>query len=83
MTFKSALRSGPADISDLKQDPLLQWQHNHYFSLLVFFGYLFPTLIPGLFFDDWLGGLCFSGALRLTLAHHVRLASSLVFRLAQ
>ncbi|KAF8955037.1 delta 9-fatty acid desaturase protein [Flammula alnicola] len=70
MIFKSGLRSGPSDISDLRQDPLLQWQHRHYFLLLVIFGFLLPTAIPGIFFDDWLGGLCFSGALRLTIAHH-------------
>ncbi|KDR79185.1 hypothetical protein GALMADRAFT_63433 [Galerina marginata CBS 339.88] len=70
MIFKSALRSGPSDTTDLRKDPLLQWQHNYYFPLLVIFGYLLPTAIPGLLFDDWLGGLCFSGALRLTIAHH-------------
>lgn len=72
MIFKSGLRSGASDVLDLKHDALLQWQHRHYFSLLVLFGYLLPTLIPGLLFDDWAGGLCFSGALRLTIAHHVR-----------
>ncbi|KAF9562088.1 delta 9-fatty acid desaturase protein [Agrocybe pediades] len=70
MIFKSSLRSGPSDFSDLKKDPLLQFQHRHYFPLALFFGYLLPTLIPGIFFSDWLGGLCFSGALRLTIAHH-------------
>ncbi|KAF8192979.1 delta 9-fatty acid desaturase protein [Pholiota molesta] len=70
MIFKSELRSGPADVSDLRHDPLLQWQHKHYFLLLVIFGYVLPSAIPGLFFDDWLGGACFAGALRLTIAHH-------------
>jgi len=73
MIFKSGLRSGGSDSLDLKQDALLQWQHRHYFSLLLFFGYLLPTLVPGVLFHDWVGGLCFSGALRLTIAHHVRL----------
>lgn len=73
MIFKSGLRSGASDTLDLKHDALLQWQHRHYFSLLVFFGYFLPTLIPGLLFDDWVGGFCFSGALRLTIAHHVRI----------
>jgi len=71
MIFKSTLRSGPSDSTDLRKDPLLLFQHHHYFPLAVFFGYLLPTLIPGIFFNDWLGGLCFSGALRLTIAHHV------------
>ncbi|KAF9475742.1 delta 9-fatty acid desaturase protein [Pholiota conissans] len=70
MIFKSELRSGPADVSDLRQDRLLQWQQKHYFLLLVIFGYVLPAVIPGLLFDDWLGGVYFSGALRLTIAHH-------------
>ncbi|PPQ88169.1 hypothetical protein CVT25_005134 [Psilocybe cyanescens] len=70
MIFKSALRSGPSDISDLRQDPLLQWQHRHYFALVIFFGYLLPAAMPGLLLNDWSGGICFSGALRLTIAHH-------------
>ena len=71
MIFKSTLRSGPSDTSDLRKDRLLQWQHKHYFPLALLFGYLLPTAIPGLLFNDWLGGFCFSGALRLTIAHHV------------
>ncbi|KAF8154570.1 delta 9-fatty acid desaturase protein [Crassisporium funariophilum] len=70
MVFKSELRSGPSDVSDLRKDPLLQWQHRNHLKLLIFFGCVLPTIIPGIFFDDWLGGLCFSGALRLTIAHH-------------
>ncbi|KAJ3505758.1 hypothetical protein NLJ89_g7251 [Agrocybe chaxingu] len=70
MIFKSQLRSGPSDISDLRKDALIQWQHRRYFLLALFFGYIFPAVIPGLFFNDWLGGICFSAALRLTIAHH-------------
>ncbi|KAF8981857.1 hypothetical protein BDQ17DRAFT_1379305 [Cyathus striatus] len=66
MVFKSKLRSGAADVSDLRKDPLIQWQHHHYFPLAMIFGYLLPSLVPGIFWGDWLGGICFSGALRLT-----------------
>lgn len=75
MIFKSSIRSGASDISDLRYDPVIQWQHRHYFPLVVLFGYLLPSAIPGLVFDDWWGGICFSGALRLTVAHHVSLFS--------
>ncbi|KAJ7621244.1 delta 9-fatty acid desaturase protein [Roridomyces roridus] len=67
--FKSRLRSGPVDISDLKRDPLVQWTHRHYFPLAALFGYALPALIPALWHDLW-GGFCFSAALRLTIAHH-------------
>ena len=69
--FKSDLRSGPADISDLHADELIQFQHQHYFPLAALFGYVLPIIIPALLWDDWLGGLCFSACFRLTVAHHV------------
>jgi len=73
MIFKSELRSGSSDVSDLKCDPLIQWQHRHYFTLMMIFGLILPAIVPGLLFNDWLGGICFSFALRLTVAHHVGL----------
>lgn len=72
MIFRSELRSGPVDMSDLRRDGLLQWQHRYYFVLLLIFGLVLPAAVPGLLFDDWLGGICFAGATRLTVAHHVR-----------
>ncbi|KAF8728457.1 hypothetical protein AX14_006611 [Amanita brunnescens Koide BX004] len=68
--FKSDLRSGPSDISDLRADELVQFQHRCYFPLAALFGYVLPTVIPALLWDDWLGGLCFSACFRLTVAHH-------------
>ncbi|KAF8347549.1 delta 9-fatty acid desaturase protein [Amanita rubescens] len=68
--FKSDLRSGPADISDLHADELIQFQHRHYFPLAALFGYVLPTVIPALLWNDWPGGLCFSACFRLTMAHH-------------
>lgn len=69
--FKSDLKSGPSDISDLRADHLIQLQHRYYFPLATLFGYVLPTVIPGLFWSDWVGGLCFSACFRLTVAHHV------------
>jgi len=68
--FKTTLRPGTADISDLKNDKLVQWNHRWYFHLAILFGYILPTAIPGLLWNDWMGGWCFSAALRLTVAHH-------------
>ncbi|TEB25093.1 delta 9-fatty acid desaturase protein [Coprinellus micaceus] len=70
MIFKSTLRSGSADISDLRHDPLVCFQHQHYFALAIIFGYVLPATIPGLLWNDWAGGLCFAAAFRLTIAHH-------------
>lgn len=79
MLFKTNLRSGSVDASDLRNDTLLQWQHTWYMFLAAFFGYLLPTLVPGIGWGDWLGGFCFSGMLRLTIAHHVSQASDILF----
>ncbi|KAJ3757119.1 delta 9-fatty acid desaturase protein [Lentinula raphanica] len=70
MIFKTNLRTGTADISDLKKDKLVQFQHRQYFSLAILFGLVFPSIVPGLVWGDWWGGFCFASALRLTVAHH-------------
>jgi stearoyl-CoA desaturase (delta-9 desaturase) len=73
MIFKTRLHAGKADVSDLRKNNLVQWQHRWYFWLAGFFGCVLPAAIPGFFWGDWAGGFCFSAALRLTIAHHVRL----------
>jgi stearoyl-CoA desaturase (delta-9 desaturase) len=71
MIFKSDLRPGVADISDLRKDPIIQWQHRYYFLLMVIFGYVLPAVIAGALWGDWIGGFFFAGTFRLTVAHHV------------
>ncbi|KAN0082611.1 hypothetical protein V8E55_008406 [Tylopilus felleus] len=68
--FDTSLRPGPADVSDLKNDPLVQWQHRWYFVILTIVGYILPMCIPGLLHGDWQGGFYFVGALRMTASHH-------------
>jgi len=72
MLFKTDLRPGAVDISDLQKDPLIQWQHRWYLLILVAVGYVLPSVIPGVLWGDWNGGICFVGALRMTCCHHVR-----------
>ncbi|KAJ6590073.1 delta 9-fatty acid desaturase protein [Mycena vulgaris] len=67
--FKTQLRSGSVDASDLAKDPLIKWSHRYYFPLAGIFGYAVPMLVPVLWGDFW-GGLCFSTAFRMTVAHH-------------
>lgn len=71
MILKSNLRSGPAEISDLRRDTLIRLQHDHYFVLALVFGYILPASVPGILWGDWAGGICFAAAARLTVAHHV------------
>lgn len=70
MLFKTDHRAGSADSSDLRNNWLVMWQHRWYFLLSLVWGFMIPTVIPGYFWGDWKGGVCFSGALRMTMAHH-------------
>ncbi len=78
MVFVTDLHSGKADVSDLRNDPLLQFQHRHYFYLLLIFGFVIPTIIPGLMWGDWIGGFCVAACLRLVVAHHVSVVTFLL-----
>lgn len=77
MVFRTDIRPGSADISDLARDTLVQWQHRHYFPVALTTGYVLPTVIAGLCWGDWLGGLYFAGALRMTICHHVSIRERL------
>ncbi|KZT03139.1 delta 9-fatty acid desaturase protein [Laetiporus sulphureus 93-53] len=70
MIFHTDLRPGSADISDLRNDELIQWQHRWYFAIAFTTGFVLPTMLTGFLWDDWLGGLCFAAALRMTVCHH-------------
>ncbi|KAI0685994.1 delta 9-fatty acid desaturase protein [Cytidiella melzeri] len=70
MLVKPSTRHGPADITDLKRNPVVAWQHKWFFTLALVFGLLLPSAIPGLFWGDWRGGLYYAGILRLTVVHH-------------
>ncbi|KAK7033859.1 acyl-CoA desaturase [Favolaschia claudopus] len=68
--FKTKLRSGVVDTSDLANDPLIKWAHHYYFPLAAIFGYLVPVLVPTVLWNDFAGGICFAMAFRMTIAHH-------------
>ncbi|KIK57455.1 hypothetical protein GYMLUDRAFT_46345 [Collybiopsis luxurians FD-317 M1] len=70
MIFKTNLHTGTADISDLRKDPLIQFQHQYYFPLTFLFGIILPSVVPGFLWGDWWGGFCFAAIFRLTVAHH-------------
>ncbi|CAJ0897684.1 13791_t:CDS:2, partial [Entrophospora sp. SA101] len=44
---------GNADISDLSADPLLRFQNHYYGLFAAVMGFLVPTLVAGLGWDDW------------------------------
>ncbi|MEZ4704904.1 MAG: fatty acid desaturase [Bdellovibrionota bacterium] len=54
---------------DLVSDPLVMWQHNHWFWIGLVSGFLFPMVLGYALGDMW-GGLFFGGFVRLFVGHH-------------
>ena len=60
-----------ADISDLKQNDIVQWQHKNFVWCLLLMGFVIPTVIPWLAWGDLKGGIIYVAILRLVFVHHV------------
>lgn len=71
MLVKPQSPQAAADVSDLKNSPVVTWQHKWYFAIALISGVILPGFIPGYFWGDWRGGLYFAAFLRLTVVHHV------------
>jgi stearoyl-CoA desaturase (delta-9 desaturase) len=54
---------------DLTRDPLVMWQHKHYFVIAVVMGLVLPIVL-GHFLGSALGGLALSGITRIVFVHH-------------
>lgn len=61
---------GFADVSDLKANKIVMFQHKYYFHLAMLSGILLPTLICGLGWGDWLGGYFYAALLKMVVVHH-------------
>ncbi len=55
---------------DLKNDPIVMWQHRHYLPLVLGLNFGIPVLL-GLWHGDLLGMLLLVGAARLAISHHL------------
>ncbi|CAG8364622.1 unnamed protein product [Penicillium salamii] len=55
--------TGRVDISDLKSDPIVEWQRCYYWQLLLLMGYMVPMAVCGLGWGDYLGGFVLAGCL--------------------
>ena len=51
------------DMTDLKSDPIVEWQRKYYFPLAFLMGYVLPTVVCGLCFGDFIGGFVVGGCL--------------------
>ncbi|KAK1766746.1 hypothetical protein QBC33DRAFT_587981 [Phialemonium atrogriseum] len=66
MVFKqNPKRIGRTDITDLNEDPVVIWQHRNYLKCVISMGLVFPTLVCGFGWNDWMGGFVYAGILRI------------------
>lgn len=71
MLLKPRRKPGVADVSDLTKSPVIRWQHRHYLPLILIMGFLIPTVLPWLLWNDARGGFVYAGVIRLCFVHHV------------
>ncbi|PVU94746.1 hypothetical protein BB560_005664, partial [Smittium megazygosporum] len=62
---------GYVGVSDLKANKLLMLQHRTFYPLAFIFSFLIPTVICGLGWGDWAGGLFFASIGRLAIIHEL------------
>ncbi len=55
---------------DFLKDRLVMWQHNNYQLIAVVMGLVLPTILGGVLFGSYLGGLAVAGLGRIVLTHH-------------
>jgi stearoyl-CoA desaturase (delta-9 desaturase) len=67
LILKQPKRQNRVDISDLRADPLVKYQHRYYFPIAFFMTWGFPTLVAGLGWGDWYGGFIYGGIIRTCL----------------
>ncbi|KAI1075618.1 delta-9 fatty acid desaturase [Whalleya microplaca] len=58
-------RIGRSDISDLNDDAIVVWQHRNFLKCVITMALVFPTLVCGLGWGDWMGGFIYAGILRI------------------
>ena len=58
-----------ADLKDLNDNAMIRWQHRNYLWFGPFVAFVVPTVVAGLGWGDWMGGLIYAGILRLFAVH--------------
>ncbi|KAF7317096.1 Delta-9 fatty acid desaturase protein [Mycena chlorophos] len=70
MLLKPRRKIGTADISDLRKNSIVQFQHKYYLVFLPLAAFVFPTVVPWVFWNDPIGGFFYAGFARLMFVHH-------------
>jgi stearoyl-CoA desaturase (Delta-9 desaturase) len=67
--LKQPRKNNRVDISDLQNDPLVEWQHRNYFLIALSTGWILPCAVAGLGWGDWQGGFLYAGIIRAFLVN--------------
>lgn len=70
MIVKPRRKPGVADISDLRKNSVIKFQHKFYLPLILFMGFVLPTVVAGYGWGDWRGGFFYAAICRLVFVHH-------------
>ncbi|KAG7096081.1 hypothetical protein E1B28_006761 [Marasmius oreades] len=70
MLLRPRRKPGVADVSDLRRNPVVKWQHKYYYRLAATFALLIPTLVAHYGWGDAKGGFVYASILRLVVGHH-------------
>lgn len=54
-----------ADISDLIDDWIVRVQHRYYIPIMILSAFVIPTIVCGVWFNDYWGGFLYAGILRI------------------
>lgn len=70
MVIKPRRKPGVADITDLRKNSVIKFQHKFYLPLIMLMGFVVPTVVAGLGWNDWRGGFYYAAICRLVFVHH-------------
>ncbi|KAI9573404.1 hypothetical protein HD554DRAFT_867398 [Boletus coccyginus] len=70
LIFKPRRKPGPADVSDLRSNPVVRWQYRYYLPLAFIMAIVVPTSVAGYGWGDWEGGFVWAGLIRLVFTQH-------------
>jgi stearoyl-CoA desaturase (delta-9 desaturase) len=76
--LKHRRRPGLVDVSDLRKNEVVAWNDRNYSWLSVVLAFILPSVVAGLGWGDWKGGLVYAGLIRALFLLHVCFLSFLV-----
>ena len=69
MIVKPRHKPGVTDVSNLSKNRIIGWQHKWYITILLSMALGLPTLVAGLGWGNWWGGIFYADAVRQIIHH--------------